>query len=222
MTAAIDRTDVLAALEAATREATASPITNREAWLHAFADAARPLFAAAGHPLPAALRIGVGWTSGGSRAANRVIGECYAPEASADGVRSIIISTGAGLPDAETVAAVLTHELAHAALPHSEGHGRKFRALALGALGLEGKATATVAGDNWRGWAAPILAALGPYPHAALMGGAKAKQPTRMIKALCGCGYTVRLSAKWASAGAPLCGVCEARMTCEGVDGADD
>jgi hypothetical protein len=196
-----------------------SPLPNREAWLHGFADAARDHFAAAGHPPPATLRIGVGWTSGGARAASKVIGECYHPGHASDGVRSIIISTGAGLPDAEAVAAVLTHELAHAALDAGVGHKAPFVKL-VRALGLEGKATATVAGDAWRAWAGPVLAALGDYPHSTLTAGetGKKKQSTRMLKAECSCGYVVRLSAKWAAAGLPICGACETRMTCEGVE----
>ena len=43
-----------------------------------------------------------------------------------------------------------------------------------------------------------------------------------MLKAECGCGYVVRLSAKWAAAGLPICGACETRMTCEGVAGEED
>jgi len=192
---------------------------NRETWLHAFADAARGHFAAAGHALPDVLRIGVGWTSGGARAASKVIGECYHPAAASDGVRSIIISTGAGLPDAEAVAAVLTHELAHAALDAGVGHKRPFSDL-VRALGLEGKATATVAGDAWRAWAGPVLASLGPYPHSTLTAGesGKKKQGTRMLKAECACGYTVRITAKWANAGLPFCGACSERMTCEGLE----
>ena len=193
---------------------------NRETWLHAFADAARPHFAAAGHPLPAVLRIGVGWTSGGARAAGKVIGECYHPAAASDGVRSIIVSTGRALPDAEAVAAVLTHELAHAALDAGVGHKGPFVAL-VRALGLEGKATATVAGEAWRAWAGPVLADLGDYPHSTLIAGesGKKKQGTRMLKAECACGYTVRLSRKWAEAGLPLCGVCpETRLTCDAID----
>ena len=197
--------------------------TNRETWLHAFAAVARPHFEAAGHPLPATLRIGVGWTSGGARAANKVIGECYHPAAASDGVRSIIISTGAGLPDAEAVAAVLTHELAHAALEAGVGHKAPFVNL-VRALGLEGKATATVAGDAWRAWAGPVLAALGDYPHSTLTAGetGKKKQNTRMLKAECGCGYAVRLTRKWADVGLPICGVCEVRMTCDAIEGEEE
>ena len=197
-----------------------SPIPNREAWLHAFADAARPHFEAAGHPLPATLRIGVGWTSGGARAASKVIGECYHPAAASDGVRSIIVSTGRALPDVEAVAAVLTHELAHAALEAGVGHKAPFVAL-VRALGLEGKATATVAGDAWRAWAGPVLAALGDYPHSTLTAGetGKKKQATRMLKAECGCGVIYRMSRKVAELGLPACGACGGRMTCDAIEG---
>jgi len=193
---------------------------NREAWLHAFADAARDHFAAAGHALPDTLRIGVGWTSGGARAASKVIGECYYPAAASDGVRSIIISTGAGLPDAEAVAAVLTHELAHAALDAGVGHKAPFVKL-VRALGLEGKATATVAGDAWRAWAGPVLAALGDYPHSTLSAGqtGKKKQAARNLKAACDCGVIYRMSKTTALLGLPACGACGGRMTCEGLEG---
>jgi hypothetical protein len=215
----------------------------REEWLHAFADAARPQFVAAGHPLPASIRIGVGWASGGAR--TRTIGECYYGVASTDGLRAIIITPGAGMADASRVADVLTHELAHAALPEGVGHRKPFADL-VRKLGLDGPATATVAGDAWRAWAAPILETLGPYPHAALSAGVvtmprkpgeggapgeegeggtgwttgRKTQTTRMLKAACACGYTVRLTRKWLEAGAPRCGVCEGapRMVCEGME----
>ena len=107
--------------------------------------------------------------------------------------------------------------MAHAALPEGVGHKRPFQRLVT-ALGLEGKATATVAGDGWRAWALPIIEALGPYPHSALSpGGGKKTQTTRMLKAECPCGYTVRLTRKWALAGLPICGVCDVRMTCEAL-----
>jgi hypothetical protein len=193
----------------------------REGWLHAFAEASRPHFAEAGHPLPADLRIGLGWSSGGAR--SKTIGECYHGAASADGVRAIIITPGAGMENAARAADVLTHELAHAALPEGVGHKAPFKRLVT-ALGLEGKATATVAGDKWRAWALPIIEGLGPYPHAALTAGSsgRKKQGTRLLKASCDvCGYTVRVTRKWLDLGAPRCGVCDdaPRLTCEGEEG---
>lgn len=197
---------------------------NRESWLHAFSDAARAHFAAAGAPLPDTIRIGVGWTSGGARAASKVIGECYHPRAASDGVRSIIISTGAGLPDAEAVAAVLTHELAHAALDAGIGHKAPFKRLVT-ALGLEGPAAATVAGDAWRLWAGPVIAMLGAYPHSTLSAGetGKKKQSTRQLKVECGpCSVIYRMSRATAERGLPDCGVCRSPMTCDSIESEDD
>ena len=216
--------------------------TNREDWLHDFAHAARPYFHALGRPLPATLRIGVGWSSGGGRATSG-LGECYYGIASADGARAIIITPGRGMDDASRVADVLTHELAHAALPEGTGHRGPFKALVTG-LGLEGPATATTAGPAWHAWADEIISELGPYPHAVLDLGAaggiarpgaggvgggfrtgRKTQTTRMLLAVCereGCGYRVRLTRQWASAGLPFCGVHMARMTCEAIEEAEE
>jgi ribosomal protein L37E len=52
------------------------------------------------------------------------------------------------------------------------------------------------------------LASLGTYPHAQVTLAQVAKQSTRMLKATCSaCGYTVRLTHKWATKGLPLCPV---------------
>jgi hypothetical protein len=53
-----------------------------------------------------------------------------------------------------------------------------------------------------------IISSLGAYPHAALTMSTKKTQGTRMLKAVCpSCGYTVRLTAKWADLGLPSCPV---------------
>lgn len=61
-----------------------------------------------------------------------------------------------------------------------------------------------------------IVSDIGEYPHAALNVaiGAPKTQTTRMLKVECvPCEYVVRLSRKVLDMGAPLCGVCEERMT---------
>lgn len=217
--------------------------TNREDWLHDFTEAARPYFMVAGHSLPTHLRIGVGWSSGGGRATS-VIGECYYGTASADGARAIIITPGKGMDDGERVADVLTHELAHAALVEGTGHRGPFKRLVT-ALGLIGPATSTVAGPGWHAWADPIIAELGPYPHAVLDLGAaggiakpggggiigggfrtgRKTQTTRMLLARCEhpeCDYQVRLTRKWADVGLPFCGAGHGRMTCEALGDGED
>lgn len=86
--------------------------------------------------------------------------------------------------------------------------------------------TATTAGPKFLERIAPVLERLGAYPHAALTGGgssAKPKQPTRMLKVVCGTGcggeedgniYTVRTTRKWLdSIGPPVCPGCDTTMT---------
>jgi hypothetical protein len=170
-------------------------MTTREAWLDAFTDAARPMFEKHGAALPKLIRCGIGFPSKGSR--SNVIGECWADVASADGAVEIFIRPSLQ-SDSSRIADVLTHELCHAALGIVAGHGPKFKRLAL-ALGLEGKMTATVAGDGWKAWADPILEALGPLPGAELRGclaGGKKKQTTRMLKLTCDdCAWSCRTTA---------------------------
>lgn len=201
---------------------------NREAWAHSFLAAARPIFADAGYPLPDAIRVGVGWTSKGARA--KAIGECYATQCSQDGTWEIILSPA--LADASRVADVLTHELIHAAVGLECGHKGPFLA-AMRKLGLEGKATATVAGEAWHEWADPILIVLGDYPHATLdaaQSSGPKKQATRMLKAECNvrgedgapCGYSARLTRKWLALGEPICPVHFVPMVCEDMGGEDE
>lgn len=70
------------------------------------------------------------------------------------------------------------------------------------------KTTAAVLDVIWPMAEADILKELGPYPQASVSAQQmkKQKQPTRLLKAECpGCGYTIRLSKKWADAGLPDC-----------------
>lgn len=166
---------------------------NREGWLNAFIDAARPKFEDVGAPIPMNTRVSVGFPSTGYRSS--VIGECWSSEASADGHFEIFIN-----PTNETearLADILTHELIHAALGHAEGHGVGFKRVAR-ALGLDGPLRATVAGAGWFKWAAPILAELGPMPYAALkqdMKPPRKKKPTYLLKAHCpDCGFIARVT----------------------------
>ena len=108
------------------------------------------------------------------------------------------------------IAAILAHELVHAAVGIPAGHGKAFKRVALG-LGLVGPMRATTPGEAFLAAIAPILEAAGPLPHARLdtagESTAPKKQKTRMLKCECAtCGYTVRTARKWLElAGAPLC-----------------
>ena len=176
----------------------------REEWLEKVAAQMAPWFAERGHPLPR-VRMSIGFPSTGGK--GRRIGECWDGAASADGTHEILIRPD--LDDAEEVAAVLAHELTHAAVGIEAGHKAPFAKLAK-AIGLEGKMTATQAGDTFKRAVAPILSAVGPLPHARLGFGRSTgpkKQKGRLLKAECGeCGYTVRVTRKWVEeAGAPHC-----------------
>lgn len=172
-----------------------NPNANREAWLNDFVSHARPIFANAGFPIPDKVRVSVGFTSTGAR--GRSIGECWSDAASEDGHFEIFIKPSAN-SDAR-IADILTHELIHAAIGLDAGHGKAFKA-AMSALGLEGKATATVAGEKWYAWALPILSELGPMPYGVLNSGqssAKPKQKTNLLKVSCpDCGFIARVTRK--------------------------
>lgn len=200
---------------------------NRETWLNELALKTAPRFAELGFPLPK-FRVSVGFTSkgtGGSR-----IAECWSPNASADGHCEILIRPDQINP--VDVAGSLVHELIHAAVGLKEGHTGKFRSVAL-AFGLKPPMTATTPGPAFIEYVEPLIAAVGPFPHAKLTWPTKGaarrstagepgveikidageysssgppKQGTRMHKAICKeCGYTVRVAKKWIDVGAPHC-----------------
>lgn len=171
---------------------------NRETWLNKAITALRPTFKAQGQTIPANIRVTCGWPSkSAGRSSKRRIGECWADTASKDGTIEIIVSMV--LDDPIQVLDVLTHELVHAVVGLDCGHKGPFRKLAL-AVGLTGKMTATVAGDELRATLETISAKLGDYPHATIDFSNRKKQSTRMIKAQCidsDCGMIFRASAKW-------------------------
>ena len=185
---------------------TTNRFATREDWLVQAVAELRPVFSALNHPLPDNIRVACGFPSSNARAAHRrAIGEHWSDKASADQHHEILISPV--VDDPIKVLGTLVHELAHAATD-GDGHKGRFPAL-VKALSLEGKPTATVEGEKFKAEYQPLLEDLGVYPHAALNAGRKAKtQSTRMLKAACPhCGYTVRLSAKWAAVGLPECPV---------------
>lgn len=176
----------------------------REEWLNAVAQRMAPWFAEVGLKLPR-VRMSIGFPSKGSR--GKAIGECWSFEASADATHEIFIRPDRH--DTVEVAAIQLHELIHAAVGIDKGHGPEFRRVAV-ALGLEGKMTATVAGELFRDRFAPIHRELGDIPHAELRLGRSSgpkKQSTRMVKCECPeCGYTIRTTRKWIDQlGAPIC-----------------
>lgn len=160
------------------------------------------------------VRISVGFpkASGGR---GKAIGQCWSSECSQDGTFEVFVS-----PELEPfdVCHVLLHELVHAVVGIKAGHKKPFRDLAR-AVGLTGKMTGTVPGDALAADINRWLTELPNFPHAPLRPiKDPTKQSTRLIKVECsdsvpnaegdgllGCGYTMRVTAKWLKAGAPRC-----------------
>lgn len=175
----------------------------REEWLNAFVQKMRPVFEDKGYPLPEKIQVTCGFPSQQAKSRLRRIGEHWSPKASADNRHEIFVSPV--LYENYKVLGTLVHELCHAATD-GDGHRGKFPACAK-ALLLEGKPSQATGGEAFKQFMEPLVAEVGDYPHAALVIGTKdKKQSTRMLKAFCPeCGYTIRLSAKWAEMGLPDC-----------------
>lgn len=152
---------------------------------------------------PGPFRVSVGWPSRRATAAsNRRIGECWAGSNAADGVPQIFISPA--IADPIEVLGILLHELVHVATPGA-GHKAPFSRLAK-PLGLEGKMTATKVGADLKKRLNTLIKKLGDYTHAALSANSgRKKQTTRLLKAVCLCGYIIRLTSIWADTGLPTC-----------------
>jgi hypothetical protein len=181
---------------------TTKPIT-REAWLNQALDMLRPWFLARAEAvIPQDARVSVGFPGGGS--ARKRIGECWARSQSKDKVNEIFISPV--LHDPVRMLDVLAHEAVHATDDCQSGHKKEFKRVAT-AIGLEGKMTATVAGDELKREIERIIKALPPLTHGALDLSTRKKQPTRLVKLECdGCGMIIRTTAKWIEqTGNPAC-----------------
>jgi len=184
-----------------------NPFTTRESWLvMVIENVMRPLFERrAGITLPTNIRVAVGFPSTGRN--NKRIGEVWSSTASADKHFEIFIHVG--LDSVERALDVLIHELVHIAVGLAAGHGKAFKAVAL-KVGLQGKMTATTATPKLAEFLKKALQVLPPYPGARLETGGESNKPkkqgTRMLKAECSCcGYTIRLTRKWAASGLPAC-----------------
>jgi hypothetical protein len=168
----------------------------REAWLSRAVGALAPIYTEHDRDVPP-VRVTCGWPSvQGLRNGNARVGECWDGESAEDGVPQVFISPV--LRDTVKVLATLAHELVHAIVGNDEGHTGAFAKLAR-AIGLEGKLTATHAGEALEARLREIAERLGDYPHAALRPRVKeTKQTTRLRKASCPeCECIIRITAKW-------------------------
>lgn len=167
---------------------------NRESYLLASIDLIAPFFKESGNDIPP-VRVSVGWP--GSRRGIHDLGSCWKKEASADGTFQIFVSPI--IDDTVRALDILIHELCHA-VTNCEGHNDAFGLVAR-AVGLDGKLTATFAGDALRERLnVEVIAKLGKYPHSALnpTKSGKKTQTTRLIKMTCPeSGYTARTTRQW-------------------------
>ena len=164
---------------------------NRETYLNKGVKALASLFQKQGYELPP-VNVSCSWPGGGS--ARTRIGECWARSASKAGVNEIFISPT--IDDPIKALDVLAHELIHAIDDCQHGHRKEFTKI-MRAIGLEGKPTATVAGERLHGELEKITAKLGDYPHQALNRPGP-KQKSRQLKAVCSdCGAVWRMSNQW-------------------------
>ena len=189
---------------------------NREAWLTECLTKLRSDFERVGFPLPEGIRVTCGWPSKSALAVKRKrIGECWSPTCSKDGHHEVFISPA--VSDPMEVLATLVHELDHAAVGVEAKHKGPFKACAL-ALGLEGKMTATVAGEALKVRLQEIIEDVGEYEHAGLdkLCNGMPKQTCRQLKLACAdCGCIVRMSQKMIdSPGPPTC-ACGGQMVPE-------
>lgn len=176
---------------------------SRENWLLEAVDIMRPWFEEHGATVPELVRVSVGF---GKRMRKGTIGVCYSSKAASDGVHQLYMSPV--LDDAVKVLSTLMHELIHAWDDCKSGHRGEFRRVAV-ALGLTGKMTATVAGDELVTRLQDVAGKLGPYPHSALnISELGPKQSTRLLKVHAPdcCGMIVRITRKWLDeVGYPFC-----------------
>lgn len=187
-----------------------APAINREEWLTRIANLeVCPLISIHDGSVPDKYRISVGWPRG-SRGGktSESIGQCWDPKCSADGHHEVFIS-----PKLDAFAAVetLIHEMIHVSAGVAAKHRGEFKRLAI-AVGLEGKMTATVAGEELAKRIRAWIADLPEYPHGPMnLGGTKEGEPdekkgSRLIKVCCpSCEYTVRMAQKWIDVGVPSC-----------------
>lgn len=197
----------------------------REEWLQQMIDLLRPDFEKIGHPLPEKIRVSCGFPSKSALSpTKRRIGECWGVESSEDKSFQVFISPF--LKEGVEVTGTLVHELVHCAVGIDCKHRGPFPKVAK-AIGLEGKMTATTAGEALTARLKELIVQLGDYPHARLVASNKPKtQTTRMLKVVCKeCGCVVRMTRKWLDdAGLPTCG-CGGEMEeelGEGEDGGED
>jgi hypothetical protein len=180
-------------------------IINREHWLTECVGLIAPIIEKVTEQKTPHIRVSVGFPSRGALSnKRRIIGQCWNGLASTDGTHELFIHPQLVTPI--EVSATVAHEMIHAHYPKDKHQGQ-FPPTAR-AIGLTGKMTATVPGEEFIKTMEPLLAQLGTYPHAALKANGSYKvAPTLLLKVMCPvCKYTLRTTAKWLNQyGTPFC-----------------
>jgi len=170
-------------------------ISNREEWLNAATTHLKIyVFMPAGFDVPDDVKVSCGWPVSGGRPSSRktTIGQCFSRELSKASINEIFISPSQN--DSVKVLDILAHELIHAIDDCQNGHKGPFKRIAV-AIGLEGKMTSTVAGDELKAKLEKIVEDIGDYPHKEIDLTTRKKQSTRNIKVECSvCGFNWRAS----------------------------
>lgn len=182
---------------------------NREEWLTKAVLKLRDVFTRNGLELPQNIVVSCGWPS---KSVGKCIGECWSHDQSDGGVFEIFISPRLSTVSSESgVLATLTHELLHASIGTEYGHKAPFKK-AMKKIGLEGKPSATVAGDALMTELSAIAGYLGDYPHRSLNLKPKPERdPVRtLVKMQCpkdDCEYIIMVKTRLLDLGIPKCPV---------------
>ena len=190
------------------------PSKNREDWLLNGMKSLRLIMDNADAPEFLTPHVSIGWPKGSRGGkSSKAIGQCWDQVVSGDKERAHIFISPE-LTDPVEVLAVLLHEMIHASVGTQCGHRGPFRKVAIN-CGLEGKMTATVAGEQLTEKLKEVVELLGDYPHPGLNDVPDRKKPgSRMLKVDCMyCGCIARMTRKWIEEiGAPYCGCGAGRM----------
>jgi hypothetical protein len=175
--------------------------TAREDWLTAAILELKPFFAINGVSISDKIRVSCALPSNAKRTNFKSVGECFPNTNSGDGHYEIFISPVLADPVKvfETLIAMLCHT-AKGALNHGKPYQKIADAMLLLPNGTQSARYKSVThGGAFQQAYQQIIDSLGAYVHAELSASVGKKQGTRMLLAKCpSCGYTVRLTNKWA------------------------
>lgn len=180
---------------------------NREEWLTNAVIRLRGLFSENKLDLPLNIAVSCGFPS---RSVRKAIGECWSNDQSDGGIFEIFISPRLSTVTGEGgVLATLVHELLHVAVGTENKHNKHFKD-GMKKLGLEGKPTASIAGEALQTTLGRIAAELGEYPHKKLNLKQKPETPKvkTLVKMQCphdGCEYIIMVKTALLAVGVPNC-----------------